>query len=177
VEVLKMLQQTKDFLRYLAAHPGLRRQIAAPPDKSLVYAGQVIRAAWKELAQMKQREPALADFVLLPDVLKTLPAPHGSSLNSVTMLDHMSDLDQLEPWLENGFIAWRAVSGIYASQAIGRVRFYIGSCIKRDTNVFAATEVWVLLRNKKIDPLSREVVEYLVECVRSKRENIGFALT
>lgn len=183
----KMLQPTKDFLQFLAKHPGLRRKIAAPRDKALLYAGKFFRESWKEVEALRRSDPGTQDFVLLPDILKDMPPPQGTVLGTASMYHHLQMLDKLEPWLYNGFIAWRAVSGIYAANATGKVRFYVGYGIRREPGpkgvkeeppkVLAATEVWVLLRNKNTDPTSREMVAYLADCVRTQHWDIGVALT
>jgi hypothetical protein len=175
---MPLRQETKDFLKYLRENPGVRSQIAAPPDKSLVYAGRFIRAMWRDLEAMRSADPATHDFVLLPDLLKKLPPPGGTVIGTPNMYEHLVRvLDPLTPWEHNGFIAWRAVSGIYASQAKGKVRFYIGSGVNRQ-KVFAVTEVFVLARNADVtDPASQEMIGYLLDCVRRGQVDINVGLT
>ena len=172
-----MKPPVRTFLKFLHDNPGFRRLIAAPPDKTLVYAGRFIRGAWRDLEAMAAKDPEVHDYVILPSVLRTLPPPQGTAIGTKSMHEHLLSLEALEPWEKNGFVAWRAVSGIYASNAVGRVRFYVGCQISPKTKVFAATEIWTLLRNAKLDPLSREIVEYLAEKVRTKQGDINFALT
>ena len=173
----------KAFHRYLHANPGRRKQIAAPPDRSIVYAGRFFRDMWKDLTEGARTDPARNDYVMLPDVLKSLPPPEGTVHGVSTLLDHLAYLDTLEPWGECGFLAWRSVSGIYAANARGRVRFSIGYGVRRERastkeppKVFAATEIWVLLRNSNLDPVSRDFAEYLARCVRSGTTDIGVGL-
>jgi len=175
-----MQQPTKEFLGFLSKNPGLRKQIAAPHDKTLVYAGKFfLRDSWKELEHMQARDRDKHDFVLVPTILKGMHPPQGTVIGTQSMYEHLLMLDNLVPWQANGFIAWRAVSGIYASNASGKVRFYVGSGIRRATGplgeapkVLAATEVWVLIRNRNIDEASRDMVEYLARCVCTKQVDI-----
>ncbi|MFT8245318.1 hypothetical protein [Roseomonas sp. BN140053] len=200
-----MHARTKEFLRYLSQNPGVRNMIAAPDDRSVVYAaaflssqwrnqlaaatgkpsGNRTRAMWEELERLKSADRARNDFVMLPDILKELPSPPGADIGVTTMYGHLEVLDRLEPWNVNGFIAWRAVSGIYASNARGRVRFCVGEIGAgpdgkadwRGSKVIAATEMWVLLRNREVDEETRSMAEYLIDCVRSKNPKINVALT
>jgi len=83
-------------------------------------------------------------------------------------------LDSQAPWKENGFLVWRALSGIFASNAKGRVSFAIGSGVTKDEKVFAATELPVLLRNPRIDAVTRDILAYYQRCVQSGMHEINF---
>jgi hypothetical protein len=77
---------------------------------------------------------------------------------------------------ENGFIAWRALSGVFSANAVGAVSFCVGSQVSREQKVFAATELGVLARNAKVDANTRALVAYFQRCVQSRQAdiNIGF---
>lgn len=124
------------------------------------------------------------DFVLLLTILKDMHPPQGTVIGTQTMYEHSLMLDGLLLWESDGFLAWRAVLGSYASNASGKVRYYVRSCIPRMTGplgeapkVLAATEVWVVPRNRKIDEASRDMAEYLARCVRIKQVDINVAVT
>jgi hypothetical protein len=165
-----MQPQTRDLLRFLNQNPGLRAQIRAAPDKTLLYAGRFFQPIWKELAQLKHSKPNLADKEILPDVLARIRLP-GRPFP--TLLDWVKSLDGLQPWDKNGFIAWRAVSGIFASNAVGAVSFQIGSEVRRGDKVFAATEISVLARNPNVDPLTRDMVEYYQRCLQTGKADLN----
>ena len=126
---------------------------------------------WRELQQLKLSNLEVASLQMLPDVLKLIPAPDNSA-NS--MKDYVESLTDSVPWRPDGFTVWKALSGIFASNASGRVYFSIGSGVTKDNKVFAATEIFVLLRNQNIDPLTKEIVSYLHWCVQIKRADINF---
>lgn len=91
------------------------------------------------------------------------------------MLAWAKSLDALVPWKDNGFIAWRALSGIFAANAVGAVSFNIGSGITTEDKVFAATEVPVLARNPNVDPMTKDILAYYQRCIRDGRSNMNFA--
>ncbi|MCW3473571.1 hypothetical protein [Limobrevibacterium gyesilva] len=169
---MPLLQETRDFLIFLRQNSLLRRRIAAPPDKTLIYAGTLFKPAWKELAEIRARNPGDNNFELLPDVLNRLPPPPGAAGTLKTYVEVLTD-ERRMPWKDNGFVIWRALSGIYASNAIGKVYVYVGSGITRQ-KVLATTEINVLARNPNIDPVSLEVIRYIQDCVRTKNGNINF---
>jgi hypothetical protein len=108
---------------------------------------------------------------MFPDVLVSIGTPRtGYS----TLLDWAKALDAVQPWKENGFIAWRALSGIYASNAVGTVSFYIASGITKTDKVFAATELPVLLRNPNVDPLTKDILSYYERCIQTGESAINF---
>ena len=170
---MPMLTQTKDLLRFLQKNPAIRSRIAAPRDKTLLYAGHFVRPAWQEIEQLKRTNPDVASKQLLPDVLAKIPTPGQPH---PTLLAWAKALDALVPWKENGFIVWRALSGIYAANATGKVSFYIASNVTKSEKVFAATELSVLLRNPKVDAVSKDLLAYYDRCVKGGQSaiNIGF---
>jgi len=97
-------------------------------------------------------------------------APHSN------LLAWAQALDTQQPWAENGFIAWRALSGIFAANAVGAVSFAIGSPVSAANKVFAATEVSVLARNPNVDATTRDLVAYFQRCIQTRQDhiNVGF---
>lgn len=163
---------TRELLVYLRQHPELRARIRARPDATLLYAGAFFRPVWQDIVQHKRSHTQMADKQILPEVLATLTGPgmpHPHLLAWVQAIDH------LQPWAENGFIAWRALSGIFAANAQGAVSFVIGSPVSLASKVFAATEVAVLSRNPRIDATTRDLVAYFQRCIQLKREDINVA--
>ena len=167
---MPLQQPTKDFLGYLRKNPATRRAIAAPPNATLLYAGRFIRPIWRELEQLKRSNPAFADKQILPDVLARIATP-GQPYP--TLLAWTKALDRQTPWQENGFIVWRALSGIFASNAIGSVSFSIGSGVDQ-SKVFVVTELGVLMRNPNVDPLTKDILGYYQDCVRTRQTGINF---
>jgi hypothetical protein len=170
--LMPLLLDTKNFLAFLRENPGLRKRIAAKPDKTLIYAGSFFKPMWKELGvvrtQLKDKS-----FELLPDVLDQLPSPPGTAGSLKTFVEALT---ARVPWKDDGFVIWRALSGIYASNAIGKVYVYVGSGVTRD-KVRAITEIHVLARNPNIDKTSMEVIHYLQNCIRTKNADINFGYT
>jgi hypothetical protein len=168
---MPLLQPTKDLLVFLQKNPTVRTRIAAPPNATLLYAGNFFRPIWQELEQLKRMNRDLASKRTLPEVLAGIPTPGQPH---ATLLAWAKSLDALTPWKENGYIAWRALSGIYASHAIGTVSFYVGSGISKSDKVFAATEVSVLMRNPNVDGVTKDVLQYLQRCIQSGQRAINF---
>ena len=142
---MPLLPQTKALLQFLNKNPLVRSQIAAPCDATILYAGRLIQPAWMEIEAWKRSMPQMATKMTLPDVLagvKLLGQPFPD------LLLWAKSLDSLSPWKDNGFIGWRALSGIFASNARGSVSFVIGSGVTRQDKVFAATEVAIFLHYK-----------------------------
>ena len=162
---------TRALLAILQAQPSLRGQIRAAPDRTFLYSGSFFRPVWKEIADFKRAHPELASKEMLPDVLARLPVP-GTTYPSLLAFVH--DVEQ--PWQPDGFIVWRALSGIFASNAVGGVSFQIGSHITPDSKVFAATEVGVLLRNPDVDAITKDLLKYFQRCIRNRQAdvNLGF---
>ena len=164
---------TKEILVYLQSNPQVRARIAAPPNLTLVYAGSFFRPVWQELEQLKRCSHEVASKKLLPDVLASIAIPGRPH---PTLLAWVKSLEQLQPWQENGFIIWRSLSGIYASNAVGAVSFHVGSGIDKSDKVFAVTEIPVLLRNSRIDPTTRNMLDYYQRCLQSGRSAINLGL-
>lgn len=170
---MPMFPQTKELLNYLQKNPAIRARIAAPPSKTLLYAGNFFKPIWQELDQLKRSNSQIASKVLLPDVLATIQTPGQAH---PTLLVWAKALDALTPWKENGFIVWRALSGIFVSNAIGTVSFYIGSNVSKNEKVFAATEINVLIRNPNVDAVTKDMLGYYQRCIQSGQSaiNAGF---
>jgi hypothetical protein len=168
---MPLLQPTKDLLGYLQKNPVVRSSVAAPPNATLLYAGDFFRPVWQELEQLKRTNPDVASKHLLPDVLERIRTP---GQQHATLLAWVKALDSLAPWKENGYTAWRALSGIFAANAIGTVSFYIGSSVTRAGKVFVATELPVLMRNPNVDAVTRDVLSYYQRCVQNGRSAINF---
>ena len=170
---MALLQPVRELLSFLQKNAALRARIAAPPNATLLYAGRFFRPVWKEIEQLRVSRPEVASKTLLPDVLSRIATPGQSHPH---LLGWAKALDALSPWHENGFIVWRALSGIFAANAVGAVSFYIGSGVTRDDKVFAATELPVLLRNPNVDATTKDLLAYFQRCVqRGQAEiNLGF---
>ena len=168
---MSLLQPTKDLLAFLKKNPAVRSQIAAPPNATLLYAGNFFRPIWLELEQIKRSNRDVASKRLLPEVLSRIQTPGQPH---ATLLDWAKALDSLAPWKENGYIIWRALSGIYASNAVGTVSFYVGSGVTNPGKVFLATELPVLLRNPKVDGVTKDVLQYYQRCSQSGQTDMNF---
>jgi len=164
-------QPVKELLSFLQKNPFVRSRIAAPPNATLIYAGNFFRPVWQELETLKRSNPEVASKHMLPDVLGSISTP-GQPYP--TLLAWAKAFDGLTPWKENGFIVWRALSGIYASNAVGAVSFAIGSGITANDKVFAATELTVLLRNPNIDPITKDILSYYQRCILTHESTINF---
>jgi len=162
--------ETRAFLAFLQQHPEIRRQIRAAPGRTLLYAGSFFKPMWKEIADYKRAHPEVADKQMLPDVLARVPVPgsrHGS------LLVYVQDLERQVPWQPDGFTVWRALSGIFASNATGAVSFQVGSGVTPGQKVFAATEASVLARNPNVDATTKDLLAYFQRCIQSKESNIN----
>ncbi len=171
---MPLQQATRDLLIYLRQNPALRARIRARPNATLLYAGAFFRPIWREILDQKFRDPQLAAKQILPDVLATLTGPGMPHAN---LLAWVQAIDAIQPWTENGFIAWRALSGIFAANAVGAVSFSIGAPISKANKVFAATEIGVLARNPNVDGTTRDLLAYFQRCLQSKQVvdiNFGF---
>jgi hypothetical protein len=170
-------QPTKEFLGFLQQHPEIRMQIRATPNKTLLYAGSFwptigrdSKPVWKELLDWKRSNPVLADKETLPDILMRILI-HGRPF--ANLLDWTKQLDPLQPWKENGFLVWRALSGIFAANAVGKVSFYIGSGVTKGEKVFAATELGVLAKNPNVDSVTKDMLAYYQRCINNKQADIN----
>lgn len=168
---MPMLQPTKDLLQFLQKNPAVRAQIRAAPDKTLLYAGSFFKPVWRELAELKLSSPQIAAKQILPEVLERIRVADQACAN---LLAWAQDIDKLQPWKENGFIIWRALSGLYAANAVGSVSFYVAAQVLRNEKVFAATEIAVLSRNPNVDATTKDVLAYYQRCLQSKQANMNF---
>ena len=157
-------QATRQFLAFLHDNPSIRGRIRARPNRTLLYAGSGLKPMWKEIADLKRAHPELAGEETLPEVLATLPVP---GTGGSTLLAYAKDVEGQVPSRPDGFVMWRALSGIFASNAVGSVSFQIGAGVAREHKVFAATEIWVLLRNPNVDARTRDLLQYYERCIRS----------
>jgi hypothetical protein len=153
-------------------HKEVRNRIRADRNKTLVYAGSFFAPIWRELELFQLKNPGTVQ--VLPDVLKKIPAPPGYA---GTLKDHVEALTRKIPPNE-GMMIWKALSGIFASNAEGTVYFSVGSGVGAKDKVFPSTEISVLSRNLNISSEARQMVEYYQRCVREKRTdmNAGFLL-
>jgi hypothetical protein len=164
---------TKAFLHYLGQHLELRHRIRAAPNCAIAYVGDFSDgAAWKRLLRRQLSDPRENDFQMLPDVLKKILCPPDlyAEVGLITppavrtLLDYAQFLTGAGDYpaqipVEDGFIIWRALSGIFMSNAMGRVRLMVGEAPTPGTKVFFRTEVFVLDRNPKIDVFARGAVQ------------------
>lgn len=164
-----LLPQTRALLQFLNKNPSVRAQIAAVPNATILYAGRLIQPAWMEIEEWKKTLPQMATKKTLPDVLGSIKL---SGQPYPDLLQWAKSLDNLAPWKYNGFIGWRALSGIFASNARGSVSFVIGSGVSRAEKVFAATEVSVLARNPNIDEIARDLLEYYQRCIKAGQSDL-----
>ena len=168
---MAMQQATKDLLQFLQKNPSLRARVRAAPNRTLLYAGNFFKPVWQELADLKRANAQVAQKEILPDVLARIPLAGAASPN---LLAWAQDIDKLLPWKDNGFIVWRALSGLFAANAMGSVSFCVGSQVSRDNKVFAATEIAVLARNPNVDTTTKDVLAYYQRCLQSKQADMNF---
>ena len=173
--------ETRSFLRFLSTHPEIRVQIKAPPDKTVLYTGEFAGPMWATVKRDQQFAPAMHDKVTLEDVLVHVAVPGAGYANLMEYangvaqaLSGKASLTKAEAD-RNINIIWKALSGIFASQAVGRVSFHIGSNVD-PKKVFASTELAVLARNKHVSPLTKELIGYYQDCIRKgiTAINLGF---
>jgi hypothetical protein len=168
----------REFLTYLQKNLPVRQQIRAMPDRTLLYAGSFFKPVWKEIADLKRQRPELAGKSTLPEVLARIATPGTPHPNLLAYVQHAERLleEQGVPWSRGGFVLWRALSGIFASNAVGAVSFQVGSGIKPGEKVFAVTELPVLLRNAKLDPVTRDLLAYYDRCIRNGQADISMGV-
>jgi hypothetical protein len=167
----RLLQtQTREFLSYLQQNLDVRQRIKAEKDKTLLYVGRFFGPIWKEVEEFQRKNPGIVQ--ILPDVLEKIPAPFG---NPGTLKNYVDTLTSQVPE-EDQLIIWKALSEIFASNAVGTVYFSVGSEVDPEKKVFPSTEISVLARNRAISPESMAMVEYYQRCVREKKTkiNVGF---
>jgi hypothetical protein len=171
---MSLSSPVKEFLSYLQKNPATRAAIAAPPNQTVLYAGNFFRPIWRELLELKRSRPEFSSKRMLSEVLVQITVP-GSRYSN--LLAWAEALDRLVPWKENGFIVWRALSGIYASNATGAVSFCVGSGVTKANTVFAATELPVLLRNRNVDPITMDILRYYQRCIQQGQSAVNFGYT
>ncbi len=168
---MTMTTQTRAFLQFLGKNPGIRARIRARPDKTILFAGKFFKDMWRELEALKKSDPQIADKDMISDILGSI-ALSGQSFPN--LLAWANSFGSVIPWEANGFIVWRALSGIYASNATGLVSFYVGSKVAKETKVFAATEVHVIKRNPNVDQSAKDIADYYLRCIHNKNEAMNF---
>ncbi len=188
---MALSSRTTLFLRYLHDHPEVRRAIRAAPGKSLFYAGDVTNTignahygfgynvpVWESLRRLQKAEPQWADKEILLQVLDRVPAP-GTAFASLRLYA-LSVEDELKRTLPKHapdlMTMWRALSGIFAANATGAVSFYLGVQSGAAHKVFAATEIWILLRNPQVDETTRDYLTYLKRCLESGQADLNGTL-
>jgi hypothetical protein len=162
--------QTRNFLIYLQQNKGVRDLIRAERNKTLLYAGEFSGPIWSQVESFQRKHPGAVQ--ILPDVLRSIPAPTG---HVGTLKDHVEALTSRVPSTDR-LVIWKALSGIFASNAEGTVYFSVGSGVDPKDKVFPSTEISVLMRNPRVSAVSRQLVEYYQRCVREKKTdmNTGF---
>jgi hypothetical protein len=177
-QVDKLRPETRQFLHYLQTQPLVRAQLKAPRDSTVLYAGKVVHEAYKEIKVLIATRAEYRHLVTLEEVLNGLPAPDTPFS---TLQEYANSVLAVVPKLDDQFILWRALSGIYASNARGQVSFYTGTGISRDNDdvdrrkVFAVTELHVLGRNEKVDTLTQDIVAYYQRCLSNPQESTAFS--
>ena len=159
--------QTRDFLIYLQQNKGVRDRIRAGRDKTLLYAGEFSSPIWSQVVSFQRKHPGAVQ--ILPDVLRSLPAPAG---HAGTLKDHVDALTSKVP-VGDQLVIWKVLSGIFASNAEGTVYFSVGSGVDPKDKVFPSTEISVLMRNPRISAVSRQLVDYYQRCIREKKTDIN----
>lgn len=151
------------FLSFLRQHPEVRRRLPAPPDKTVVYSGSLLKleastaegtpqgeekqrlSAWECLAIARRQDPVRFDYVTLEDRLRQFHvAEFGESLfdHALRVAKHLNLMSRYA----EATILWRALSGIYVQGAKGRVRALVLPGPEIAKSVFSLTEVQVLSR-------------------------------
>jgi hypothetical protein len=163
--------ETQEFLDYLRANESIRLQIRAGRDKTLLYAGSFFQAVFRELEEDKKKNSSLAGLQMLSDVLELVPAPPGRAERSLK--GYVEGLLGRVAERPDGFAIWNALSTIFAGNAEGRVYFSVGSGINREDKVFAAAEIEALLKNPRIDDVTREMAYYYHDQIQKGELNIN----
>lgn len=128
---------------------------------------------WQEIDDLKRKSRDLARKETLGDVLARIELPETSHLS---LLSYFQDLQSKVPAKPDGFMLWRVVSGIFASQAEGAVSFQIGAGLSAEGKVFAATELGVLSRNPKVNETTRDLLAYFQRCIKNGDTSINVGL-
>ncbi len=161
---------TSALLKFLHNNPAIRSRIRAGANRTLLYAGTFGKPMWSEIDVQRRYHGQLLDKQTLPDVLRQITVPETGH---PTLIAYVQHVESRVPWKPDGFTIWRALSGIFAANAVGKVSFMIGGGITRETKVFAATEASVLSRNPNVDPITKDLVAYYLNCIQSKQPNIN----
>lgn len=145
---------------FLRNHPDVRKRLAAPPDKTVVYSGGAetpggVLAGWRLLAQAQAKEPQRFDYVTLEQRLRQFHAVEfGESL--FEHANRVSDCLKGRGMEDQAMVLWRALSGIYVQGARGKVRAMILPGTAIAGSVFALTEVNVLLRSDVLQQIQMD---------------------
>jgi hypothetical protein len=155
-------------------------------DATLLYAGNTLQnnpwnrhmPVYRKIQAMKLADPSLATKKTLNEVLEALPAPDTVHTNMLAYADHVDNVVSRDKVAaREQILIWRALSGIYASNARGAVSFIIGAGVSTDAlKVFALTEIHVLMRNSRVDAVTREMAEYLKRCVLTHTSDVMIGL-
>lgn len=188
---MALSSHTTLFLRYLHDHPAVRRAIRASPGKALFYAGDVKNTignahygfgydspVWKSLLKLQTAEAQWSDKEILPQVMERAPAPDTPfpSLRHYAAAVEEELRRTLPKDAPDMMIMWRALSGIFAANATGAVSFFLGAQSGGANKVFAATEIWNLLRNEQVDQTTRDYLAYLKRCLDSGQVDLNATL-
>jgi hypothetical protein len=167
---MPLLPETRSFIAYLKRKDVWDR-IKAGRDKTLLYAGDMFAPAWREVQAMQRKQPGTVE--ILHDVLANIPAPppHHGTLQAYA--EELAKKEKLANGARSERVVWRVLSGIFACNAEGKVWFYTGSNVFPDTKVFALTEISALMKNPRISPESRAMLEYFERCVRNKNPEMN----
>lgn len=164
----------KELLVFLKENQIVRHMIRAEPNKTLLYAGHFNAPVWMQIVEDKRTQGLSYEKTILPDVLERIQVPGQQYGN---LLEWAKKLDTIQPWEQNGYIIWRALSGIFASNAMGAVSFMIGSGVsKAENKVFAATEISVLNRNQMVDNVTKDAIQYYLRCIETKQSDMNLSL-
>src|SRR5205823_6102240 len=101
------------------------------------------------------RYPEVAGKTTLADALSRIDLP-GTPFGN--LLAYAQEVERRVPQRPDAFILWRALSGIYAMNAVGKVSFQIGSGMTAMGRVFATTELGIPLRNPLVDEVSKDLM-------------------
>jgi hypothetical protein len=91
-----------------------------------------------------------------------------------SLLDWPKALDAVQPWKENGFIVLHALSGIYASDAVGTAPFYIASGIAKTDKALQQLNSQSSRGNPNVDPLTKDILSYYERCIQRGESAINF---
>lgn len=68
---MPLMSQTKELLRFLHNNSCVRSRIAAPPNATVLYAGNFMRPVWRDLEALKLANPEFTRKKMLPDSFHT----------------------------------------------------------------------------------------------------------